>query len=285
MFDDITHAEENKDSIMGVMRSVTVCLHILLKNESITGKLNELPKPIKDKGVNIRPAIIDNIHAILFADELSSFRQEFIKSLNTTGNIEEASVFVERLEIARSLPTTTKMQTNKIIGALLAGEQWFVNWLWALMEHEHDYTQEAGISLICDHSSTATGAAHPNNQSVNYYHNEHHHFHHRDVDYKYYYLWGACQPGKETDEELEIINQRIKLIQSFKIGIQDVSGNVWKFKDANDLFSLEETDEILSFSANCPGNGVAQKTSFVVDEPKLNATKAIRKLTKIIVHV
>ena len=297
MFDDITCAEANKDSIMGVMRSTVVCLHILLKNESITEKLNKLPKSIKDKDLNVKPAIIDNINDILFEESLNDFRQEFVQSLHDAGMEEEVSVFTERLEIARSLPIDTKNQTKKIMNTLLAGKQWFVNWLGSLIEHEHDYTQEAGISLICDHVSPTTSSQSNNqsaNPSVNYYdnetvHHQHHHHHHRDIEQKsYYYLLGNCQPGQETAEELEKFNQRIKVNQCFKKGIRDVEGNIWRFKDPNDLFSLEETDEVLSkvlsFSAGCPASATT-KVAFVIDETKLNTTKAKEKVTKATLHV
>ena len=215
MFDDITCAEANKDNIMSIMRSVVVCLHVLLKNEHITGQLNALPQHIKDKSLNIKPEIINNIHAILFEDKLDDFRNEFIKSLRTADMVEEVDIFDERLRMARSLPTDVKSQTNAVIDALLAGKQWFVNWLWSLMENEHDYNDyihDASEFLISEHStSTIPNIPHSSSHhhGVHCYGNGSHHIHHRDEETSSIVTFSAdCHEvvidGKTDDASTEV---------------------------------------------------------------------------------
>lgn len=218
MFNDIVEAEKYKDSIMGIMRSAMVCLYVLLKNDRIVMTSIHLPKT---KDMYIKSVIVDNIESILFLDDMDVFRKEFIASLSLNEcniteeeqTFSEANMFAERLEIARNLPKETKDQIKGLLSMLSTGEKWFVDWLWSFMEHEHEYTQEAGAELICDYfpwlDPDCDYASDQEHESINYYSSsEQVEYNSRFITFSNMLSCNPAEPSTNIDDEPE--RKRVK---------------------------------------------------------------------------
>ena len=196
---------------------------------------------------------------------------------------EDARCFEERLKIARSLPPETKEQVKGIIDTLKAGAKKtgeFFNWLFSsLMDNEHNTTQNACIELICDYFPNIMHSHHG-------HHHGHHHSHHDHESHPTYevanlgvdsYLWGDIPYGRATEQQLEIVNQRIRVVQALNSGVvdQEQPDHVWKLKDPNESCPVTEISKILAFSTYCQGEDFSEKLSSVIakDYPSLREFK------------
>lgn len=306
MLNDKQYIEENKDSIMGVMRSVAVCLKILLdsKNQpelagffeqelfsnndlqicSSTEQQNqEVIVGVRDPEIIRNNLIINNLSEILFNAHYGDFIQKFIDILYEHNLTENAGLFIERLEIARNLPEDTKNQARGIISSLQGGAKTFFDYFFSyLVNNEHPTTQSALMELFF-HVFNISHHCTPDSETsdgCNYYDTQ-------DVydDEEYSYLWGNIHKNKETSEELELVNQRINFIQAFKSGVVDQKQDyIWKFKETENS-SLEEINTLLKFSNDFPTNDFSERLSLTINQEDPMIEQFKLKLQKIKINL
>lgn len=291
MFDDMEFIEEHKDSIMGTMRSAAVCLHVMLKmndnpefndffeqelfqEESLHSEHAEH----MDRGIGTlsrdflkKHFMVNKLSDILFHDRFDDFREKFIAFLQDNGLDEYAQCFAERLEIAQNLPTETQRSIGSIMSSLQKGTGKYFDYFFStFMEAEHHITQSAILELVFQYFPAMHNLIHfhpgsHQSDDVNYYDMQ------NDKDESFSYLWGNIPKGKETIEQLELINQRIKCIQEFKAGVLDHTNkdHVWKLKEtepSSPTSFLEEVNTLLQFSSMSSAADFSERLSLTVAE-------------------
>jgi hypothetical protein len=290
MFKEEQLSGMDKDVIAGTMRSAVVCLYFLLKikKNQVSEEIFEnnlfkhldvpLPSSREIGDDNIEPAniaklqdnlIIENLPEILFEDKFDKFRSDFVEILQQHGNQEEVDCFVERLEMANKLPKESKNQVRGILGDLQHSTGEFFDWLFTnCIQFENIVTRNALLELVFNYLPAVVGPASnpltPISSSA-------------DLDTVY-----SEQPSVITSRDLcselfecevnpqniEVVNQRIECIQALKSGIVDREelSYIWKFKQQEPTVSMQELNELVSFSSKFPGNSRQDKISCALSE-------------------
>ena len=263
--------ETNQDAIMGVMRSVCVCLNILLTKNDTVAKLSSHTSHFR-MVVDSREALIENIAEILTEDRFSAFIHSVLHDLD----MENVQLFNERHAIVMQLPAKSKSMVRELMDSLKNCEDRFISKLWGLMDSENEITHaHCGtlLELMSDSAVDNTANANATDGCGNYGSSTYDRIYRGGYTWTYAgdqygrayyeegyaYLWGSYVYGNESPEEREIISRRLRVNQTFKRGIRNNRMIVWKFKDANTRFTLAETDAILAEANDAPGTDLDEK--------------------------
>jgi len=301
MFGDREYIEQHQDSIMAIIRSVGVCLHTLLdtnNNPNVSellerelfnhNELYEIAESSENQDVSQRITtrdpviiqnnfIINNISTILFDTKFNNLMDHFIENLHANNQSEEALYFAESLNIARSLPETTKNQTKEIIDYLKnSGEECFDSFFSSFVAHEDRRIQSKFIDLVLHYFQKIHNLIfepHNTSDDSNYYATQN-----KQEDEEYEYLFGNIHKTKDAFEQLD---QRIRFLQAFKAGVVDQQQDyVWKLKDDQGS-SFEEINTLLAFSETFPSDDFNERLSLTIqniDNPAVENFK--QKLEK-----
>lgn len=244
---------ENKVLILHIMRSVCVCLDILLKDPCAKEKL--------------KFHAIDNIIEILIDDKHTDFRNEILKNLDP----EDAITFKMRHKITKVLPEELVYMTTELVAALQRCENKFINDFVELMANEDPTTRTAANGLLQhafdEEITNKYFNSNPDNDAC--ITNAH-------IKGRFYLEWcsleiipcyggygyggygyGHCDAGEvpppcsintAREEQAELWDNQdfIWLNQSFVHGVRNAEGIVWCFKNPNNKFTAEEGRAILS---------------------------------------
>lgn len=317
MFGNRDYIEQHQDSVMAIIRSVGVCLHILLEannNPNVSEFLDqalfnenendthEVIQPVSSEGCSQKARktvfnrdskiikhnfIINNISEILYDAKFNTLIEQFVEKLHNDDQTEDALYFAESLNIARSLPENTRVKSKEIIDHLKNNGEECFNYLFSsFVIHEDRRIQSKFIDLVFHYFQKIQNLFFDSNDyhqdsssNCNFYANECQDVH----DPKYDYLFGRMEKSNDSFKQLD---QRINFMQAFKLGVIDQQHNyVWKLRD-NQETSLEEINTLLDFSQTFPSNDFNERLSLTMQNMQNPAVQSFKqKLEKIKLNI
>ncbi len=134
--------DENRQAVTAIMRSVLVCLNILLHEKDIEVKLLSMTEENMHSMVNSPDAIISNIFDIVTDDAYANVRE-------TIGDmLEHFTLFKSRLDLVHFLPVNSKDMTNDLIAAIKKCDLEFMQDFNQLLNTLDQNTQNACNDLV-----------------------------------------------------------------------------------------------------------------------------------------
>ncbi len=231
----------NSEAIIHIMASVGVCLNILLSSEGVSQILesNEMRQSMSGSRIviNCQQSLIFHIMEVLGDPGFAPFRLSLVNALDEP-NRRDFEIYSAR---SLTLPAPYSAMVNDLMESLIDFNADFIEQIYHLLTSNPNSTdffaKDSCISFILIYIPHIVP-----HEGQHYRFSNAREF---SPDNIYAHLWGAHAYRHETCEDLELVNQRIKLNQTLRTGIRNKGGITFKFK-SGESFSEADTDKVLA---------------------------------------
>jgi len=226
------------------MSSACVCLNVLLSSEGVIKILeSNVPHQIMgDRRIGIisRETLIYYIIDVLREPGFASFKSALVAALSEPDR-DDLEKYSKK---ALALPVEYISMVPDLMETLIAFNSKFIARLYFLLDYSAitigAFAKDSCISFIEVHLAQLIRKA--NSLDTHAATSEHE----LSPENIYAHLWGDHVYGHETQEELELINQRIRLNQTLRSGISNKRGITFRFKNEVKSLDLANTDRVLA---------------------------------------